>query len=219
MRSSRRLVLCLLAAAALVAPPTASAGATATELFGFVGPGFSIGLRDAGGRAVTQLDPGAYRITVEDRSDFHNFRLSGPGVNLATGVDDVGTVVWEVTLAEGRYVFQCDPHRNDLTGGFTVGSPPPPPAPGRLVATVSTGSISLTSAGRRVTRLAPGTYVITVRDRSRVRNFRLLGPGVNLRTGVARTGTFTWRVVLRPGTYVFRSDRQSRRLRGSFRVG
>ena len=57
------------------------------DLFATVGPDFTISLRNAQGQNVTQLDPGHYRILVEDRSDFHNFHLSGPGVSLATDVE------------------------------------------------------------------------------------------------------------------------------------
>ena len=42
------------------------------------------------GHRVTQLDPGTYDIDVEDQSDFHNFHLTGPGVDRATDVDVTG---------------------------------------------------------------------------------------------------------------------------------
>lgn len=217
----RRLLIATVAALGVLAAPSPAA-AQAKQLFGAVNPDFTITLRDEQGQRVTQLDPGEYRITVEDRSDFHNFHLAGPNVNLATGVEEIETVTWTVTLAEGRYTFVCDPHATDMRGDFVVGNPPPPPAPPqrqRLVATVGPGAtISITQNGRRVTSLTAGPYSIVVRDRSRTRNFHLTGPGVNRKTGVARTGTFTWNVTLRAGTYQFVSDPQGRRLRGSFRV-
>lgn len=215
MRLRRFAVVVLSSLAAAAAAPSA---AHATDLFGTVGPGPTIILRDASGRDVRQLDPGTYRITVEDLSDFHNFRLVGPGVNLATEVDAIETVTWDVTLVEGVYTFVCDPHRSDMQGTFTVGNPPPPPAPTRLVATVTARSITLTIGGLRVTTLAAGAYVVTVRDRSRRHNFHLTGPGVNRRTTVAQVGTFTWRLTLRAGAFRYVSDRQARRLRGAFRV-
>jgi hypothetical protein len=58
-----------------------------------------------------------------------------------------------------------------------------------------------------------------VRDRSRRHNFHLTGPGVNRRTAVARTGTVTWNLTLRAGTFRYVSDPQARRVRGSFVVG
>jgi hypothetical protein len=166
---SRLLIVTVCALAALVSPATASA----VDLFGAVNPDFTITLRDAQGQRVTQLDPGEYRIIVEDRSDFHNFHLAGPGVNVATGIEEIGTVTWTVTLVEGRYSFVCDPHATDMRGDFVVGNPPPPPAPPqrrRLVATVGPGAtISLTMNGRRVTTMTTGAYSIVVRDRSRTR--------------------------------------------------
>lgn len=214
VRSFLAVVLCVLGT---LAAPAAAQGA---DLFGVVGPDFTISLRDDQGRTVTQLDPGAYRIFVEDRSDFHNFHLLGPGVDRTTTVEELGSFVWEVTFVEGRYRFVCDPHATDMRGAFTVGNPPPPPAPPRrLVATVGpTATISLTLNGRRVRSLAAGRYTIVVRDRSRRHNFHLTGPGVNRRTAVARTGTFTWAVTFRAGVHRFVSDPQARRIRGTFTV-
>ena len=215
MRLRRTALAALVVLAAAASPSVAQAA----DLFAQVGPDTTIVLRDAAGQQVRQLDPGAYRITVEDLSDFHNFHLTGPGgVDLATDVERVETVVWDVTLVEGVYRFVCDPHRSAMRGSFIVGNPPPPPAPRRLVATVTASAITLTLDGRRVSTLAAGAYVVTVRDRSRRHNFHLVGPGVNRKTPVARVGTFAWSVTLRAGTFRFLSDPQARRLRGSFRV-
>ena len=82
---SSRLVTILVCAFAALA---SSATAHAVDLFGTVGPGFTISLRNEQGAVVTQLDPGEYRIIVDDRSDFHNFHLSGPGVNVTTPVEN-----------------------------------------------------------------------------------------------------------------------------------
>jgi hypothetical protein len=57
-----------------------------------------------------------------------------------------------------------------------------------------------------------------VRDRSRRHNIHQTGPGLNRKTAVARTGTFTWRVTLRAGVHRFVSDPQRRTIRGSFSV-
>jgi plastocyanin len=214
LRTAVAVAACVLAA---LASPAVAQGA---DLFAIVGPDFNISLRDAQGATVTQLDPGPYRIFVEDRSDFHNFHLFGPGVDRVTSVEELESVVWEVTFVEGRYRFVCDPHATDMRGAFTVGNPPPLPAPPpRLVATVGpSATISLTLNGRRVSSLAAGRYTITVRDRSRRHNFHLTGPGVNRKTTVARTGTFTWAVTFRAGVHRFVSDPQARRIRGSFTV-
>jgi opacity protein-like surface antigen len=213
---SRRLLIAAVCAFAAFSSPAA---AQAVDLFGTVGPDFTISLRNAQGQNVTQLDPGAYRIVVQDRSDFHNFHLSGPGVGLATDIESVETVTWEVTLVEGRYTFVCDPHATDMRGSFTVGNPPPPPVPVRLVATVGpSNTISLTRNGARVRTLTAGAYAVVVRDRSKRHNFHLTGPGVNRRTAVGRTGTVTWNLRLGAGTFRYVSDPQAKRVRGTFAV-
>src|SRR5918911_2750606 len=80
--------------------PSALARAQTPPLTGTVGTNdaFVISLTDASGARVTHLDPGTYTIVVHDRSDQHNFRLAGPGVNQATTVDGIGDVTWTVTL-------------------------------------------------------------------------------------------------------------------------
>ena len=214
MRRSAALLAASLAA--LAAP----ALAPAQELRAVVGPNFDISLTDANGVRVRHLDPGTYTIRVEDRSDFHNFHLSGPGVNRATDVESVGIETWQVTFTDGIYDYVCDPHADVMRGTFTVGTATLPPPPGRLVATVGPGrTIALrNAAGARVTMLAAGSYVITVRDRSRAHNFVLTGPGLRRATTARFNGTVTWRVTLRAGTYRFFSASNARRLRGSFRV-
>ena len=76
-----------------------------------------------------------------------------------------------------------------------------------------------TAAGRRVTHLKPGTYVIKVEDHSSIHNFHLRGPGVNKSTTVGGTGERLWTVRLRAGTYRFVCDPHATSMRGSFRVG
>jgi plastocyanin len=212
-------VLVVLAAGAFLAPATASGQ---TKLTATVGPAFSIQLSNESGGRVTQLDPGTYEITVNDRSEEHNFHLMGPGVDQMTEVDFVGTVTWTVTFTNGNYRFQCDPHLTSMRGQFRVGTPPvtTPPPPKRLTGTVGPAfSISLrTPAGALARTATAGTYRITIRDRSRAHNFHLVGPGVNRKTGVAFRGTVTWTVRLRAGTYRFVCDPHKTRMRGSIRV-
>lgn len=100
-------------------PTTTTTPATATKLVATVGPGFTISLK-RGGRKVTTLKPGLYRIAVRDRSAIHNFRLIGPGVNKATGVAFVGTRTWRLRLKVGLHRFRCDPHRHIMRGAFRV---------------------------------------------------------------------------------------------------
>jgi plastocyanin len=220
----RRPILVLVAAGALAAAGTSLA--QSTTLTASVGPDFEISLTRGGAR-VTQLDPGTYEIEVNDRSDFHNFHLSGPGVDERTAVEFVGRTTWTVNLRDGNYRFVCDPHATTMRGTFVVGNPPapppppPPPSSRPLVATVGPGAAIgvRTPAGARVAATAAGLYRITVRDRSASDNFHLIGPGVNRKTGVAFRGTVTWNVRLQAAkTYRFVSDRRAAALKGSFRT-
>ena len=220
----RRLPLLAAVAVAVVAAPGAvGAPAQAPTLLATVDDDATITLTDAAGVRVTRLDPGTYRIVVRDRTDHHNFRLRGPGVDRATPVAGKREEEWTVTLTAGTYVFVCDPHASSMRGQFTVGAPTAPaPAPARrLVATVGPGAtIALrTPAGAPVRSTPAGRYTITVRDLSAAHNFRLTGPGVARATGVAFRGTVTWTVQLRKGaTYAFRCDPHRTRMRGAFRA-
>jgi hypothetical protein len=117
----RPLPLLLATVTAAAAPAAAlAAPASPPRLVGTVGPGFTITLT-AGGRPVARLKPGRYTIVVFDRSPIHDFHLTGPGIDKATGVASVGTTTWTVRLRRGRYHFQCDPHRTIMNGDFSVG--------------------------------------------------------------------------------------------------
>ena len=109
----------VVAAIALLAVPALGAP-QATALTGTVGPGFTITLTK-GGKAVKTLPPGAYTITVNDKSGSHNFHLTGPGVNKATSVAKQGKTIWKVTLKAGSYKYVCDPHASSMKGSFKVG--------------------------------------------------------------------------------------------------
>ena len=115
-----RIRLALVAAVAAVALAAAGSASAATPtLTATVGPGFTITLTK-GGKKFTTLKAGTYRIVVRDRSDAHNFRLRGLGVNKGTSVDAVTTVTWTVKLKPGRYTFVCDPHASHMRGTFRV---------------------------------------------------------------------------------------------------
>jgi len=115
-----RVALVVAAVVAFVA--AGSARAEDPVLFGDVGAGdaFTITLTDASGSRVAHLDPGRYTVTLRDHSDFHNFHLSGPGVNKKTGIAFVGNRSWTLTLAAGTYKFRCDAHPTTMRGRFTV---------------------------------------------------------------------------------------------------
>ncbi len=206
--ATRILLTALLAALFL---PSALARADNPKLVASVGrnDAFAISLSDASGSPVTHLDPGTYDIEVRDLSEMHNFHLHGPGVQQATAVGNVETVVWTVAFADGKYTFDCAAHPSSMNGWFTVGDV----APTKLAAAVGPKrSISLKP---KITEVGPAT--ITVNDRSRVDNFHLTGPGVNKKTAGAFRGRVTWNVTLRPGTYSYRSDKH-KSLRGSLIV-
>jgi plastocyanin len=117
-----RRLLPVAAALALAVPPTAFAVLSATRLTGTTGPGFTITLTKAG-KKVTRVAPGAYTITVRDRSASHDFVLTGPGVRnkRITTVAFVGTKSATVTLRRGTYTYYCTPHRSaGMRGTFTV---------------------------------------------------------------------------------------------------
>ena len=102
--------------AALVVP---AAGAATGKLVATVGPSFNISLKQAG-KTVTTLKAGTYTITVSDKSNIHDFHLTGPGVNKKTSVGGLGTTTWKVTLKKGTYKYVCDPHSTIMKGSFKV---------------------------------------------------------------------------------------------------
>lgn len=227
------VVVALLVGGVFLAASRSSAGPVQeTTLFGSIGDS-GITVRDAQGTRVTRLDPGSYRLEVDDQSDFHNFHLQGPGVDVATGVEFVGRSSFNITLADGSYIYICDVHPISLRGSFTVGNvPTPEPAPkppagvvtpaSKLVLTSGPGfTITLkTSAGASVKKLKTGTYTVTVRDKARIHDAHLIAPGFDRRTTVPFTGTQRWKVKLaKPGTLRFLCDpHASQGMRGSARI-
>jgi plastocyanin len=222
------------AVAALGSSGAGAAPAQATMLHARVGPSFTISLSTEAGARVTRLDPGTYVIQVDDMSEEHNFHLRGPGVDRATEIGEVGTQQWTVTVQDGTYTYVCDPHQGDMRGTFAVGNvpaqPPPTTKPPTNVVTPTTKlaltsgpgyAISLkTAAGKAVRTMRTGTYSVTVRDRSKIHNAHLVGPGANRFTTVPFTGTRTWRVKLaRAGTLQFLCDPHARQgMRGSAKI-
>ena len=110
-------IILLAALVAALAVPAAEAGTA--KLVATDGPGFTITLTQ-GGKKVRSLKPGTYAITVADKSNIHNFHLTGPGVNKKTGVGFKGSTTWKVTLKKGTYKYVCDPHASFMKGSFKV---------------------------------------------------------------------------------------------------
>jgi plastocyanin len=85
-----------------------------------------------------------------------------------------------------------------LAGAATAATP-------TLTGTVGPGfTITLTTGGKKVTKLNAGRYQLVVRDRAAIHNFVLEGPGVERDvTTVPFKGTKTVSVKLRAGKYKF----------------
>ena len=161
---------------------------------------FQLTLTDPGGAPISHVDPGTYTLVVHDNSQLHNFHLFGPGgVDAATAVETTGDSTFTVTLVDGVYTFQCDPHSfSGMRGQFAVGTASLAQPPRKVAASIAGSTV-------RIGKLAAGKAVITVTDRSKADGFLLRGPGVAKQTGAAFTGTVRWTVTLRTGTYVYGS--------------
>ena len=118
-RTTLRIALVGAVTAVAAALPL-TAQAAAPVLKAEVGPGFTITLKDAKGAAVKKLKAGAYTIKVADKSNIHNFRLTGRGVKKDSGVGPTGTSTWNVTLKKGTYKYDCTPHLTIMKGSVTV---------------------------------------------------------------------------------------------------
>ncbi|HEY6961542.1 MAG TPA: plastocyanin/azurin family copper-binding protein [Gaiellaceae bacterium] len=117
----RKLAIAVTAAVVGATIAAGSTGAaTPKTLTGVVGPGFTITLK-LGTKSVSRLAAGKYTVVIHDKSNIHNFHLTGPGgVNKKTSVGGTGTTTWHLTLRAGSYRFVCDPHASFMKGSFTV---------------------------------------------------------------------------------------------------
>jgi plastocyanin len=93
----------------------------------------------------------------------------------------------------------------------------------RLAAVVGTNEAFVISlrdgGGNAVTTLEPGTYDVSVSDRSEMHNFHLRGPGVDQSTPVGEKQDVTWPVTIGTGRYTFMCDSHSSQMRGYFLAG
>ena len=215
-----KLGVSIAAAALLAALLTGFAGAARADnpvLTGDVGQadGFTLTLKDETGALVKHLDAGTYTLVVHDHSSFHNFDFSGPGAAVSTEVDFIGDKTFTVTLGDGTYFFQCDPHSGQMHGKFTVGAVTAPttttPAPSAtpLAAAIGPGDPGAASL-RPTAGLSAGRYAITVNDRSATDGFRLSGPGVSKATSTTFRGKVVWHVTLAAGRYGYGSARHAK---------
>ena len=63
-----------------------------------------------------------------------------------------------------------------------------------------------------------GKVKLVVADKSSIHNFHLTGPGVNVKTSVSATGTKTFTITVKKGTYRFVCDPHASSMKGSFKV-
>ena len=63
-----------------------------------------------------------------------------------------------------------------------------------------------------------GKYTLVVSDKSSIHNFHLKGPGANVKTSVARTGTKSFAITLVKGKYTFLCDAHPTSMKGSFTI-
>ena len=81
-------------------------------------------------------------------------------------------------------------------------------------------TIGLTMQGKRVTKLKAGTaYRFVIRDRADIHDFHLSGPGFNrVLTSVEFTGTKSFVLRLKKGSYRFMCDPHAGIMHGRFQV-
>jgi plastocyanin len=109
----RKGILAALLATVVAAVVAVPVFAQTTKVTGTVGPGFTISMKKP-------TKAGKVTLVVSDKSSIHNFRLKGPGVNVATSVPATGSKTFKVTLKKGKYTFLCDPHPTSMRGTFTI---------------------------------------------------------------------------------------------------
>ena len=94
-------------------------------------------------------------------------------------------------------------------------------SPKTVTGTVGPGfTIGLTMQGKRVTKLKAGTaYRFVISDQADIHDFHLSGPGLNrVLTSVEFTGTKSFVLRLKKGSYRFRCDPHAGIMHGRFQV-
>jgi len=81
---------------------------------GSVGPRFDISVRPR------RVEPGTYRVVIQDQSNMHNWHIQGPGVDRKTGIAFVGTKRFTITVTAGTYDIQCDMHPTSMNTTLRV---------------------------------------------------------------------------------------------------
>jgi plastocyanin len=81
---------------------------------------FVITLQTEDGSDVTSLPAGSYTLEIVDKSDIHNFHLTGPGVDVSSEVGEQEDEDYDIELQAGTYNYVCDPHASQMSGSFEV---------------------------------------------------------------------------------------------------
>jgi plastocyanin len=124
MRTMTFAAFALACVAALVLAEAAfSRGSSTPTLKGVVGPGYSISLKKAGTK-VTRLKAGRYKVSIADKSAFHNFTLEqekgGKFEKHLTSTPFTGSKSVTVSLKRGRWKYYCSVHESRMFGFFKV---------------------------------------------------------------------------------------------------
>jgi hypothetical protein len=110
-------------ALALAFAAATSRADVSSTLHASVGPDFQISLTFDDNTPVRNLPAGSYTVLVNDQGLVHNFHLAGPGVDMASSIENTEQLTWTVNLNDAsRYTFQCDRHPSTLNGSFTAGT-------------------------------------------------------------------------------------------------
>ena len=119
-------ILVVLAVAALAVAGAAFSRSSATPtLKGVVGPGYTISLKK-GGKKVTSLKAGRYKLVISDKASFHNFTLerekpSSPKIEKhITSTAFTGSKTLVMTLKKGSWRAYCSIHEDQMHQDFKV---------------------------------------------------------------------------------------------------
>jgi hypothetical protein len=118
----RTLLSAVIALSALViaGPAPATSKVSRVTVYGTVGPGATIILKNKAGKRITTLKAGLYSFRINDRSKKDDFHLTGPTVNLHTRVKQTQAASWALTMKKGTYRYYSDAHPKTLKGSFKV---------------------------------------------------------------------------------------------------
>lgn len=118
----KTLATTFVAAAAAFALTGGASAMALPKVYGTVGPGFTISLKQGVKRTpVRTLKAGTYTFVIADKSPIHNFVVEGPGVERdITTVSFVGTKTVTLKLRKGKYKFYCRPHESSMFGFVRV---------------------------------------------------------------------------------------------------